>query len=212
VPFRTRGRGGDERRGTPADLVVVGLGNPGSEFAGTRHNVGADAVALVASRHGAALRKGKERSLVAEVRIGGRRVALAFPQTFMNLSGEAVQLLVRRYGITEGDQLLVVHDELDLELGRLKLKQGGGLAGHNGLRSITQHLGSTDFLRLRIGIGRPPGRQSGRDFVLRRPAKAEQDRFDEAVAAAADAIERLVTEGLEATMNVVNRRAADGEA
>lgn len=209
MPFRLPGRQ-QERRGTPADLLVVGLGNPGTEFEGTRHNVGADTVALLARRHGEALRKGKERALTAEVRIAGKRVALAFPLTYMNLSGESVQLLLRRYGVTEGHQLVVVHDELDLELGRLKLKQGGGLAGHNGLRSITQHLGTTDYVRLRIGIGRPPGSKTGADYVLRRPGKAEQARVEEAVAAAADAVERVAEVGVDAAMNEVNRRPETG--
>jgi PTH1 family peptidyl-tRNA hydrolase len=207
VPFRSlRGRA-EERRGTPADVLVVGLGNPGAEFEGTRHNVGADTVALLARRHGAALRKGREQALVAEVRISGRRVALAFPTTYMNRSGEAVSRLVRRYGVTEGHQLVVVHDELDLEVGRLKLKQGGGLAGHNGLRSITQHLGTTDYVRLRIGVGKPPTATAGRDHVLRRPPPGERARLVEAVQRAADAVERYVEVGLDATMNEVNRRA-----
>jgi PTH1 family peptidyl-tRNA hydrolase len=204
VAFRTRQ--GGERRGTPADFLVVGLGNPGTDFEGTRHNVGADTVDLLARRHGQVLRKGKERAMVAEVHIAARRVALAFPLTYMNLSGESVQLLVRRYGLTDGEQLVIVHDELDLEAGRLKLKQGGGLAGHNGLRSIVQHLGTTDFVRLRIGVGRPPSSQSGKEYVLRRPGKAEQVKLDIALAEAADAVEHLVAHGVDSAMNVVNRR------
>lgn len=208
MAFRSRQR--DERRGTPADVLVVGLGNPGKDFDGTRHNVGAETVDVLARRHGQVLRKGKERAMVAEVHIAARRVALAFPLTYMNLSGESVQLLVRRYGITEGDQLVIIHDELDLDVGRLKLKQGGGLAGHNGLRSVVQHLGTTDFVRLRIGVGRPPTSQSGKEYVLRRPGKAEQVRLDLAVAEAADAVEHLVAHGVDATMNVVNRREPAG--
>lgn len=200
-----RGRG-EQRRGTPADLLVVGLGNPGREYEGTRHNVGAETVALLADRHGDALRKGKERALTAELRIAGLRVAVAFPQTFMNRSGESVQLLARRYGIEDPGTLVVVHDELDLEVGRVKLKQGGGLAGHNGLRSITEHLGTTDYVRLRIGIGRPPGSQAGKDFVLRQPGKAERASLDDAISQAADAVEHVATSGVEAAMNVVNRR------
>jgi PTH1 family peptidyl-tRNA hydrolase len=208
VVFRTRQR--DERRGTPADFLVVGLGNPGQDFEGTRHNVGAETVDLLARRHGQVLRKGKERAMVAEVHIAARRVALAFPLTYMNLSGEAVHLLVRRYGVTEGDQLIIIHDELDLDVGRLKLKQGGGLAGHNGLRSVVQHLGTTDFVRLRICVCRPPVSQAGKEYVLRRPGKAEQARLDVAVADAADAVEHLVAHGVDATMNVVNRREPAG--
>lgn len=209
MPFRKSARRNEERRGTPADLLVVGLGNPGPEYEGTRHNVGADAVALLAQRHGEELRKGRERALVAEVRIAGQRVALAFPLTFMNLSGESVQLLVRRHGIDDPTRLVVVHDELDLDVGRIKVKQGGGLAGHNGLKSITQHLGTTDYTRIRIGIGRPPGSQAGKDFVLRRPAKTERGALDDALAQAADAVEHIAASGVEAAMNVANRRPGD---
>lgn len=186
--------------------MVVGLGNPGPEFDGTRHNVGAEVVSTLASRHGGRLAKSKERSLTAEVMIEGARVALAFPQTYMNRSGEAVQVLARRYGIEEGDKLLVIHDELDLDVGRLKIKQGGGLAGHNGLRSITQHVGTTDFMRLRLGVGKPPASQLGRDWVLRRPSKAQRDELDVAIERAADCVEMLLRDGLDATMNIINRR------
>src|SRR3954469_5140570 len=124
------------RTGTAADLLVAGLGNPGAEYARTRHNVGAEVVELLADRHGAKLRKGKERALADEVTVAGARVALAIPLTYMNDSGEAVRRLARRYGV-EPEQIVIVQDELDLPVGALKLKAGGGLAGHNGLRSIT---------------------------------------------------------------------------
>jgi len=202
----SRKPGEGRRRGTPADLLVVGLGNPGSEFESTRHNVGADLVSVLAARHGEKLQRGKERSLVAELRIGSKRVAVAFPQTFMNNSGEPVRMLTRRYGIEDAAQLVIAHDELDLDTGRLKIKAGGGLAGHNGLRSITQHLGTTDYIRLRIGIGKPPASQAPRDFVLRKPGKADRTTLDVAVERAADAVEQLIAEGLDATMNTVNRR------
>src|SRR5206468_4358962 len=129
------------RTGTAADLLVLGLGNPGAEYAGTRHNVGADVVELLATRHGERLRKGRERALVAEVRLGGRRMALAFPQTYVNDSGLAAAGLIRRFGIpADGlDRLVVVHDELDLPVGRLQVKLGGGLAGHNRLKAIQAH-------------------------------------------------------------------------
>ncbi len=197
------------RRGTPSDLLVVGLGNPGAEFDGTRHNVGAEVAARLAERHGGTLAKSKERALSAEVLIDGKRVAIAFPQTYMNRSGESVRLLARRHGIDDGSALLVVHDELDLEVGRLKLKQGGGLAGHNGLRSITQHVGTTDFVRLRVGVGKPPASQLGRDWVLRRPSKGERVELDVAVERATDAIESFLVDGLDATMNTINRKPTD---
>lgn len=202
----SRRPGEQRRRGTPSDFLIVGLGNPGDEFEGTRHNVGADCVAVLALRHGQQLKKGKERALLAEIVVSGVRVALAFPQTYMNNSGESVRLLARRFGIETGDQLLIVHDELDLDLGRLKLKQGGGMAGHNGLKSVTQHVGTTDFLRLRIGVGKPPPSQAGRDFVLRRPSKADKLSLDGAIERGIEAIERLVVDGVDATMADVNRR------
>jgi PTH1 family peptidyl-tRNA hydrolase len=216
-----------QRRGTPADWLVVGLGNPGPEYAHTRHNAGADAVALLAERHGGRLRQGKERALADEVRIrggsnggtsnggtsaggtsaGGRehRVALAFPQTFMNDSGLSVGLLKRRYGIDDVKRIIVVHDELDLPVGRIKIKDGGGLAGHNGLKSIKAHLKDDGFLRVRIGIGKPPGgKERGVDHVLKRPGKSERTELEITVQEAADAVEAIVVDGLPAAMNRFN--------
>lgn len=194
------------RSGTRADLLVVGLGNPGAEYEGTRHNVGADTVAVLAARHGERLRSGREHALSAEARVGGRRVALAFPQTYMNDSGRSVAALARRHGIEDLECLVVVHDELDLAVGRLQVKQGGGIAGHNGLRSIRDHLHSTDFLRVRIGIGRPPGRQDGAGHVLRRPPKAERAELEVVVQEAADAVEAILDQGVAEAMNRFNRR------
>lgn len=194
------------RKGTPADLLIVGLGNPGDQFDGTRHNVGAAVVAKLAERADARLKKTKARSLAAGVLMSGKRVVLAFPQTFMNNSGEAVRLLIRSYGIQEANHIVIVHDELDLDAGRLRLKEGGGLAGHNGLRSITQHIGTTEYIRLRIGIGRPPISQEGSDYVLRRPGKQDREILDGAVEAAADAIELLAEVGIDAAMASVNQR------
>ncbi len=196
-----------ERRGTPADLLVVGLGNPGGEYEASRHNVGADVVELLASRHGGALKRTRERALAAEVRIDGKRVALAFPQTYMNLSGESVALLVKRHGITDPEDIVIVHDELDLPLGRLKVKRGGGLAGHNGLRSIKAHLHSDAFVRVRIGVGKPVTKEHGADHVLRRPSKRDRLELDVSVNEAADAVELIVSEGIDAAMNRVNTRA-----
>ena len=202
------GRRGDaaERRGTPADLLVVGLANPGADYAGTRHNVGAEVVELLAARHGAKLRKGKERALVDQVTLGGRRLALAVPQTYMNLSGEAVAPLVRRYGIVDPRHLVVVHDELDLPVGRLQVKVGGGLAGNNGLKSVKAHLHTDEFVRIRIGIGKPPGKQQGVDHVLKKPGKADRAELDIVVQEAADAVEVLLAEGEAVAMNRFNTK------
>ncbi len=201
-----RRRGADRpRSGTPADLLVVGLGNPGSTYEGTRHNIGVDVVEALAARHGGKLKKGRELALVDEVRIDGKRVALALPQTFMNESGRSVATLVRRYGIDDLAKLVVVHDELDLPVGGRKVKVGGGLAGHNGLKSIRDHLHSSDFGRIRIGVGKPPGSQQGADYVLRKPAKAERTELDVVVEECADAVEAILAEGYETAMNTYNR-------
>lgn len=194
-----------ERTGTPADLLVVGLGNPGDKYDGTRHNVGAEAIEVLAENHHGSLSPSKEAALVAELRIGELRVVAAFPQTFMNHSGRSVRELMRRHGIESPEAVLIIHDELDIEAGRSKLKRGGGLAGHNGLKSINRHIHTQDFLRLRIGIGRPPGRQSVSDYVLRRPGKADRELLDVEIARAADTAARVATDDFDALMNDFNR-------
>jgi PTH1 family peptidyl-tRNA hydrolase len=183
----------------------VGLGNPGSRYERTRHNVGAEAVTLLASRYGTSLRASRgTRSLACEVRVGDHLLALAFPQTFMNDSGLAVAALVRRHGIEDLGQLVVVHDELDLPVGRVKVKVGGGTAGHNGLRSIQAHLHGTGFVRVRIGIGKPPSRQGGVDYVLSMPRGKERSELDVAVEEAADAVEAILAGGPAAAMGRFN--------
>jgi PTH1 family peptidyl-tRNA hydrolase len=201
-------RGDRPRRGTPADWLVVGLGNPGKEYVGSRHNVGFEVVDLLASRHGGRLKAGKERALVDEVRVDGQRVALAEPTTYMNLSGESVTQLVRRYGVEDPERLVVVQDELDLPTGTVRVKLGGGLAGHNGLRSIKAHLHTDAFVRVRIGVGKPPTKELGADHVLKKVSKSDRELLAVAVEVAADAVEHIVAEGPEAAMNRVNTRPA----
>jgi peptidyl-tRNA hydrolase, PTH1 family len=191
------------RAGTPADFLVVGLGNPGDEYAHTRHNVGADTVELLAERHGATLRKGKERARTVETKIGGKRVALAVPLTYMNESGLAVAALARRFGV-EPRQIVIVHDELDLPTAALRVKAGGGLAGHNGLRSISSHLHSDDYLRVRIGVDKPSSKRRGVEHVLRRFSKRERTEIDVTLERAADAVECIVSDGVDAAMNRYN--------
>ena len=200
--FRRAGVG--DRTGTPSDLLVVGLGNPGAEYVGTRHNVGADVIALLARRHGGSLKKVKERALADDIRIDAKRVGLAFPQTFMNDSGVAVAPLMRRHGITDPTHLVVVHDELDLPAGRVKVKVGGGLAGHNGLKSIVAHIKTQDFVRVRIGVGKPPSAAKGADHVLRRPSAKDRTELEVAIVEAADAVELILREGPEAAMRRYN--------
>ena len=189
-------------RDASLDLLVVGLGNPGREYAGNRHNVGFMVVDELARRHGGSWR-GKFGGQVADVRIDGHRVALLKPETYMNDSGRSVQAAARFYKL-EPDAVLVVHDESDLEPGRLQARRGGGLAGHNGLRSVSQSLGSSDFLRLRVGVGRP-GRGDRRplaDYVL---ANFEPDEDAPAlVGRAADAVETLDADGLDAAQRRFN--------
>ena len=197
----------DDRTGTPADLLVVGLGNPGEEYRHSRHNAGADVVEILARRHGVRLRGGRFDALVGETNVGGRRLALAIPLTYMNESGRSVQPMLRRFGV-EPDRLVVVHDELDLEPGVFKLKEGGGLAGNNGLRSIKQHLHTEAFLRVRIGIGKPRSKEHGADHVLSRMSKKARADFEVTLEGAADAVEAILADGIEAAMNRYNTRPA----
>jgi PTH1 family peptidyl-tRNA hydrolase len=182
--------------------LVVGLGNPGAEFAGSLHNAGSDTVDLLARRHGAALRgeKGVQARAVTAT-IGGRRVVLAVPTTYMNESGVAVRALARRFGVDDPAAIVVVHDELDLPPGTVRLKAGGGLAGHNGLRSIASHLHSQEFLRVRIGVGKPPSADQGASHVLRRPPRAVRDVLAGAVQTAADSVEHIAADGIDAAMS-----------
>jgi PTH1 family peptidyl-tRNA hydrolase len=189
-------------RASSLDLLVVGLGNPGREYAGNRHNVGQMVVEELARRHGGSWR-GKFNGRIAEIRIDDHRVALLVPETFMNESGRSVSAAASFFKV-EPDAILVVHDESDLEPGRLQARMGGGLAGHNGLKSVARALGTQDFLRLRIGVGRP-GRGDRRplaDWVL---TDFEPDEDAEAlVERAAEAVEALDAEGLEATQQRFN--------
>ena len=163
-------------------------------------------MALLARRHDGRLKASRrERSLVAEVRVDGKRLALAFPQTYMNDSGLAVAPLVRRFGVAEDlTRLVVVHDDLDLPVGGLQVKAGGGLAGHKGLQSIKAHLHSDAFTRIRIGIGKPPSKEQGANHVLRPPAKRERDDLAIVIEEAADAVECILAEGVVAAQNRFN--------
>jgi peptidyl-tRNA hydrolase, PTH1 family len=187
--------------------LVVGLGNPGPTYAGNRHNVGAMVLDLLGLRLGGSFRKHKSRALALEGRLGslpggapGPRVVLAKPSSYMNESGGPVGGLVRFYG-TAPDHLVVVHDEIDIPYGAVRLKLGGGEGGHNGLRSITTSLGTRDYLRVRVGVGRPPGRQDPADFVLRDFTSAERKDLPVLLEEVADAVEQLVHEGLLAAQN-----------
>ncbi|AEA23104.1 aminoacyl-tRNA hydrolase [Pseudonocardia benzenivorans] len=185
----------------PGPALVVGLGNPGPEYAETRHNVGFRVVELLAARAGGGrFSKHKSNADVLEGRLAGRKVVLAKPRTYMNVSGGPVAGLLRYFSVPAAE-LVVVHDDLDLGFGVIRLKQGGGEGGHNGLRSISSSVGTRDYLRVRFGIGRPPGRQDPADFVLKRFSAVERKELDLAVDLAADAAEALLSDGLEPAQN-----------
>jgi peptidyl-tRNA hydrolase, PTH1 family len=195
----------NDRRGQKSTLLIVGLANPGNEYEGSRHNVGGDAVRLVVERMGG--RFSHERRQRAEsVTLTTPRgpVTFAIPTTFMNDSGAAVAPLLRRTSITDLSELVVVHDELDLEPGRLQLRLGGGLAGHNGLRSIAKSLNSQEFARLRIGIGKPPTKEQGADYVLRRSTGKHREAMEADVVRATDAIETLLAYDFEEARQRIN--------
>lgn len=181
--------------------LVVGLGNPGPSYAGNRHNVGAMVAAELAARTGCSLKRHKSRARVAQARLGGGArgstvpVVLAQPQSFMNESGGPVSGLMGFFGLGP-DRLVVVHDELDIPFGDVRLKLGGGEGGHNGLRSISTSLKTKDYYRVRVGVGRPPGRMEAADFVLRDFSTSERRDLEMLVADAADAVEELLEVGL----------------
>lgn len=179
--------------------LVVGLGNPGPGYAGNRHNVGQMVVSELAERASATFKTHKTNAQVAEGRLapGGTRFVFAKPQSFMNLSGGPVAQLLRFYSL-DASRLVVVHDELDIPFDAVKLKTGGGHGGHNGIRDIVSAIGTGDFTRVRVGVGRPPGRQSAADFVLQNFSSTERASLPSLVGDAADAVEQVVAEGLTA--------------
>jgi PTH1 family peptidyl-tRNA hydrolase len=189
-------------------FLVVGLGNPGPGYAGNRHNVGVMVLEELSARTGIKLSPGKgarSRAVSGEGRLAGRRVVLARPLTYMNESGSPVRGLLDYHSLPVED-LVVVHDELDLPFATVRLKRGGGEGGHNGLRSISRSTGTRDYLRVRVGIGRPPGRQDPADFVLKDFSAVERKELDLLVGEAADALEALLVKGLEAAQNEVHPR------
>jgi peptidyl-tRNA hydrolase, PTH1 family len=187
-----------------APWLVVGLGNPDDEYAGTRHNAGAMVVARLAGRAGAKLKRSRNRAQVAEIRDGDQRVVLARPTSYVNESGGPVSLLARWYK-TPLDRIIVVHDEIDLAEGRLQVRRGGGTAGHNGVKDVVKALGSPDFLRVRIGVGRPPGRKDPADYVLEPVSKRQAEDFAVLLERAADAAIDLVHLPLERAQDRHNR-------
>jgi PTH1 family peptidyl-tRNA hydrolase len=183
--------------------LIVGLGNPGPRYAGTRHNAGFLVVELLAERMGGRFKAHRGRCDVVEGRLAGKPVVLAKPKSYMNESGGPVTSIARFYKVPI-DRIVVVHDDLDLPFGELRLKRGGGDGGHNGLRSTSSALGSREYTRVRIGIGRPPGQQDPADFVLREWTATQRKELPFLIDRAADAVEALVRDGLEAAQNEYN--------
>jgi len=189
--------------------LVVGLGNPGSRYEKTRHNAGFLVVDLLAERWGVPSFRSKFGALVGEARVSGDRAILCKPQSFMNCSGQAVMPCAHYYGIGPAE-IVVVHDDMDLEFGRVKVKVGGGHGGHNGLKSLFQHLGTQDFVRVRVGIGRPRPHMDGADYVLEPFSTAEWRSLPEVLETAADAVEMVLREGPTSAMNRHNVRPKEG--
>lgn len=192
--------------------LIVGLGNPGARYARNRHNVGHMVIDVLAGRTGSRLSRHKTRAEVAEARLGtmpggapGPRVILATPATYMNTSGGPVKALAQFYGVEPTERLLVIHDELDIPAHELRLKRGGGEGGHNGLRSLSQALGTRGYARLRVGVGRPPGRQDPADYVLSDVPAREREALAVTLEQAADAVEEVVTLGFEAAQHRLHR-------
>lgn len=185
--------------------VVVGLGNPGEKYAKTRHNAGAMVLDELLRRNGATLKRHKSGCAIAEIGVGDQRMVLARPMSYMNESGRPVRELIRWYKVPL-DQVIVVHDELDIPLGEVRIKVGGGTGGHNGVKSVASHLGSKEFIRVRVGVGRPRGRQDPVDYVLSDFSSSERKELDFIIQEAADAVERIVEVGAERAMNEINTR------
>jgi PTH1 family peptidyl-tRNA hydrolase len=194
----------DPREEREERVVVVGLGNPGPRYELTRHNAGAMVLAVLAGRTGIELKGHKRsRSLVGDTILGGQRVVLARPLVFMNESGGSVRDVARWYG-ADPEDIVVLHDELDIAFGQVRVKRGGGTAGHNGLKSVGAHLGTKDFARVRIGISRPAGNRDAADWVLAAFSATERKELPEILERAADAVEHILEAGLEAAMNEYN--------
>jgi peptidyl-tRNA hydrolase, PTH1 family len=198
---RRREPGGESDSGR---LAVVGLGNPGPRYENTRHNVGVHVLQELLERAGSRTKSHKSGCLVAETRLAGESVVLARPTSYMNESGRPVASLVRYYKIPT-ERLVVVHDEIDIPFGEVRVKLGGGTAGHNGLNSIVPHLGK-DFVRVRVGVGRPRGRRQAADHVLAEFTSAERRELPFVVDRAADAVEAVIEHGIERAMNEINTR------
>lgn len=188
-----------------APWLIVGLGNPGPKYAGNRHNVGAMAVHRLVGAAGSSLRVHKSGALAANIRLDGEPTVAAVPSSFMNESGGPVSALMRFFKVPP-ERLIVIHDELDIDFGTLRLKQGGGEGGHNGLRSITAAIGTRDYFRVRVGVGRPPGRMDPAAYVLKDFTSGERKDLDLLLTEATDAAQLIQRDGLVSAQNIVHAR------
>ena len=189
----------------PETYLIVGLGNPGREYRQNRHNIGFMLIDRLAIRLNARMSRLQSKALIASTRYGDAKIILAKPQTFMNLSGQAIQGLLRFYKLPF-ENLIVAHDDLDLPFETIRLRPGGGAGGQKGIKSTIQHLGTNDFPRLRLGIGRPPGRMDAAAYVLQDFAKGDEQFLSETLDRAADAVFDFIDEGLDAAMNKYNEK------
>ncbi|HUO05114.1 MAG TPA: aminoacyl-tRNA hydrolase [Candidatus Binataceae bacterium] len=194
-----------EVTGASIEWVIAGLGNPGEEYARSRHNMGFFTIDRMAKAHGIELSRRKFKGQAAEIDIAGHPVMIVKPQTFYNLSGECISSLLGYFKVPP-NRLIVIHDELDLEAGRIRVKQGGSDAGNRGVRSIAQSLSTPDFVRVRVGVGRPPGHEQGKDYVLKPMTRGEIEALGPILDRAADAAAAVMDDGLERAMNVYNQR------
>ena len=189
--------------------IIAGLGNPGRQYAHTRHNVGFDAIDVLAEKYNIKVENAKGRALTGSGRIEGQSVLLVKPLTYMNLSGESIRALTDFYKIDETSQLIVIYDDISLPPGQLRIREKGSAGGHNGIKSIISHLGGQEFLRIKVGVGEKPAGWDLADYVLSRFAEDDRKKVEEALERAADVAVCLMTDGVEAAMNEYNRKVSE---
>ncbi|MCI8462054.1 MAG: aminoacyl-tRNA hydrolase [Lachnospiraceae bacterium] len=186
--------------------IIVGLGNPGKEYGGTRHNIGFDVIELLAGQENISVAEKKHKALIGKGVVAGQRCILAKPQTFMNLSGESVRALLDYYKADEKEELIVISDDVSLDVGQIRIRKKGSAGGHNGLKNIIAMLGHDTFIRVKMGVGEKPRGWDLADYVLGRFSGPERKIMDEAAERAADAIRSIITQGADAAMNDFNRK------
>lgn len=189
--------------------VIVGLGNPGKEYANTRHNIGFDVIDMIAHEENIGMTEKKQKAIIGKGIMAGEKVLLAKPQTYMNLSGECVQRLLEYYKIDETSQLIVISDDISLPPGQLRIRKKGSAGGHNGLKNIIAHLGHDEFQRVKMGVGEKPRGWDLADYVLGHFDAQDRKLMEEAVKKAADAVRMILTDGIEAAMNQYNKKVKE---